>query len=205
MPNSEYVAARCFKCATFQSMRRLKLRTFKCKLCNEKQSLKKIYAISDHAKDIRKVVQDLNMHRMVEKDIKYDKAAKVSSSSSYEGQGRRCLVENQISMNPSRKSKWDAYMPQNDQEDGGSEEENYEAILSLSTPNTARRRSNYTEPAQWIPTRPTNRLSKKNLAIFLSSRSQPLATKRKVNEIAESKEDVVSEKRKCVMKDVSTM
>eukprot|EP00466_Bigelowiella_natans_P007569 jgi/Bigna1/147153/aug1.130_g21861 len=137
MPNVEYVAVRCFNCATFQSMQRTKLGTFKCKLCNEKQSLKKVYAISDRAKDIRKVVQDLNMHRMVAQDVKYQKTVHESSSSN-NGQGRRCLVENQISMDPPRISKWEAYMPQNDKENDGSEDENYEAVLSAPTPSTGR-------------------------------------------------------------------
>jgi len=138
-------------------MQRTKLGTFKCKLCNEKQSLKKVYAISDRAKDIRKVVQDLNMHRMVAQDVKYQKTVHESSSSNNgsnpcyntrsnennifttEGQGRRCLVENQISMDPPRISKWEAYMPQNDKENDGSEDENYEAVLSAPTPSTGRR------------------------------------------------------------------
>mmetsp|Transcript_4334 Transcript_4334/g.6715 ORF Transcript_4334/g.6715 Transcript_4334/m.6715 type:complete len:205 (+) Transcript_4334:99-713(+) len=201
MPNVEYVAVRCFNCATFQSMQRTKLGTFKCKLCNEKQSLKKVYAISDRAKDIRKVVQDLNMHRMVAQDVKYQKTVHESSSSN-NGQGRRCLVENQISMDPPRISKWEAYMPQNDKENDGSEDENYEAVLSAPTPSTGRR-SSKTKSARWISTRSTNRLSKKIPALLTKSRSQSLATKRKIIEIVKSNEDVISEKRKRVVRDVS--
>jgi hypothetical protein len=61
----EYVVLCCFSCGTFQSHQKRKDAKFTCVICHEKQSHRKLYAISDRAQDMRKVVQQLNMQRGV--------------------------------------------------------------------------------------------------------------------------------------------
>jgi uncharacterized Zn finger protein (UPF0148 family) len=62
MPQTFY-AVKCASCGTFQSILFNKRGKFSCKICNEKQSIQKKYAISNKNKDIRQVVMDLNMAR----------------------------------------------------------------------------------------------------------------------------------------------
>jgi hypothetical protein len=63
MGKQEFICVQCFSCKTFQAIIVSKKSKFKCKICNENQTVRKIYAISDQAKDIRLVVQDLNLNR----------------------------------------------------------------------------------------------------------------------------------------------
>ena len=55
-----YIVARCFSCEMFQVIQKPKSKKFKCRMCNEKQSVRKIYCSSDKAKDCRIVVQQYN-------------------------------------------------------------------------------------------------------------------------------------------------
>eukprot|EP01080_Neovahlkampfia_damariscottae_P003996 gene3996-7252_t len=63
MGKQEFICVECFSCKTFQVIIVSKKSKFQCKICNEKQSVRKIYAISDKAKDIRAVVQKMNENR----------------------------------------------------------------------------------------------------------------------------------------------
>eukprot|EP00967_Tisochrysis_lutea_P116858 scaffold188525_cov37-Tisochrysis_lutea.AAC.2 len=58
-----FLAVRCFACGTFQSIQRTKQSKWACKLCHEKQSFQRAYAMSDAAKDVRYAVQELNYMR----------------------------------------------------------------------------------------------------------------------------------------------
>jgi hypothetical protein len=55
-----YIAVRCFQCQMFQVIQKPKSNKFKCPVCNNKQSVRKIYCTSDKAKDCRIVVQQYN-------------------------------------------------------------------------------------------------------------------------------------------------
>ena len=55
-----YVAVRCFSCEMFQVIQKPKSNKFNCRVCNEKQSVRKLYCKSDKAKDCRLVVQQYN-------------------------------------------------------------------------------------------------------------------------------------------------
>ena len=60
----QFQVLRCFKCQTFNTDIVKKDNTkWTCKLCQEKQSVKKIYFVSDSAKDCRIAVQNLNEKR----------------------------------------------------------------------------------------------------------------------------------------------
>jgi hypothetical protein len=68
MGKQEHIAVECFACHMFQSIIKSKNNHFNCKICHEKQTVRKIYAISDNGKgmveilmlDIRGIVQKLN-------------------------------------------------------------------------------------------------------------------------------------------------
>ena len=48
-----FIAVRCFQCGVLQNIQRNKRQKFECKLCGAKQSVRRVYCESDHAKDIR--------------------------------------------------------------------------------------------------------------------------------------------------------
>jgi hypothetical protein len=57
----DYIVLRCFSCQLFQSHQQRADKKFRCVVCGERQSHRHVYAISNRAADLRKVVQDLNM------------------------------------------------------------------------------------------------------------------------------------------------
>lgn len=50
MGKQEFLAVECFSCKMFQVIIKSKKNHFNCKICNEKQTVRKIYAISNQAK-----------------------------------------------------------------------------------------------------------------------------------------------------------
>jgi hypothetical protein len=54
---------KCFECGAFQGSEKKKSAKFACLICHAKQSVRKVYATSELAKDIRLTVQRLNMQR----------------------------------------------------------------------------------------------------------------------------------------------
>ena len=57
-----YVAVRCV-CGAFQAIQSPKSKKFQCRVCGQKQSVRKVYAKSEAAKDVRGVVMRLSMSR----------------------------------------------------------------------------------------------------------------------------------------------
>ncbi|KAL7714696.1 MRN complex-interacting protein N-terminal domain-containing protein [Entamoeba marina] len=62
----EFVLLQCYSCFMFQVHIRNKAKKFACKVCGAKQSYRKILAISDKAKDLRKVCGEYNKQRIEE-------------------------------------------------------------------------------------------------------------------------------------------
>lgn len=59
-----FIAVQCFNCSTMQVKQQKKSSNkWCCVICNEKQSVRKIYAQSFQAKDVRKFVQEVNSGR----------------------------------------------------------------------------------------------------------------------------------------------
>jgi len=58
----EYIAVRCFDnhCGLFGVIQKPKSNCWECRVCHAKQSVRKIYAISFKAADVRQVVSKLN-------------------------------------------------------------------------------------------------------------------------------------------------
>ncbi|CAM8882832.1 unnamed protein product [Rhodiola kirilowii] len=60
---STFIAVQCFQCLTMQVKMKNRSNKWSCVVCNEKQSVRKVYAHSSMAKDVRKFVQSFNMSR----------------------------------------------------------------------------------------------------------------------------------------------
>lgn len=98
---------RCYSCGTFQAKQRTKSKKWNCKLCGSKQSLRKVYACSSKAADIRPIVMNLNMarsHQNLEDEADEDE--------SNEQHQTVLLPEDQTEakMGGNAGSKWDAYL-----------------------------------------------------------------------------------------------
>ncbi|KAL6509811.1 hypothetical protein OROGR_022299 [Orobanche gracilis] len=65
MPTT-FIAVQCFQCSTMQ-VKQLKKSSNKwiCVVCNQNQSVRKVFAQSAMARDVRKIVQSLNMSRQL--------------------------------------------------------------------------------------------------------------------------------------------
>ena len=59
----EYLALQCAQCRAFVSQQRRKDKKWVCKLCAFKQSITRVYFVSDRAADVRMFIQDANMKR----------------------------------------------------------------------------------------------------------------------------------------------
>ncbi|XP_057793246.1 uncharacterized protein LOC131009858 [Salvia miltiorrhiza] len=65
MPIS-FIAVQCFECSTMQVKQQKKSSNkWSCVVCNQKQSVRKVFAQSFMAKDVRKFVQNFNMSRQL--------------------------------------------------------------------------------------------------------------------------------------------
>ncbi|KAK9130067.1 hypothetical protein Sjap_010554 [Stephania japonica] len=64
MVSTVFIAVQCCQCATMQVKQKKKSSNkWSCVVCNQKQSVRKIYAQGLQAKDVRKFVQNFNMSR----------------------------------------------------------------------------------------------------------------------------------------------
>ncbi|KAN0043049.1 hypothetical protein ACTA71_010684 [Dictyostelium dimigraforme] len=59
----EYLLVQCFSCTMFQVSQKKKKKDFQCKICNEKQSIRKVYGVSFMAKDLTTLVKKYNMEK----------------------------------------------------------------------------------------------------------------------------------------------
>lgn len=114
MGKIEYIAVQCFQCHAFQVAQQTKTNKWNCKICNSKQTIKKIYAISFQAKDIRPIVQDLNLKRNeIEKQRNAQPTEReddsvidsYSISSKYENDERTQFIDAPLH------NKWSKYVP----------------------------------------------------------------------------------------------
>ncbi|KAF4521467.1 hypothetical protein B566_EDAN001764, partial [Ephemera danica] len=92
----EFHVLRCYSCSVFQVHFVKKSNKWQCKMCNEKQSLKKVYGVGT-GKDCRLHVQKLNSLHLVEQE--------------------------QAAGETSGQSKWDRYIEEKPQQDSESDSE----------------------------------------------------------------------------------
>ncbi|KAF2077412.1 hypothetical protein CYY_001261 [Polysphondylium violaceum] len=57
----EYILVKCFSCTTFQVQQKNKKNSFSCKMCGAKQTVQKVYGISNTAKPLSELVKKYNM------------------------------------------------------------------------------------------------------------------------------------------------
>ncbi|GAB4819479.1 hypothetical protein N2152v2_006525 [Parachlorella kessleri] len=60
MGKQEFMAVQCCQCSAFQVQQVKKVNKFACSMCSYKQSVQRVFAKSNQAKDIREVVQAYN-------------------------------------------------------------------------------------------------------------------------------------------------
>ncbi|KAL6572279.1 hypothetical protein OROMI_013237 [Orobanche minor] len=106
MPTT-FIAVQCFQCSTMQ-VKQLKksINKWSCVVCNQKQSVRKVFAQSAMARDVRKIVQNLNMSRQLS-----DQKQSLSEE-----------IEAFDSQNDSRKTKridWSEYVDDQEESYGG--------------------------------------------------------------------------------------
>ena len=105
----EFQVLKCFSCETFNTDIVKKNNTkWQCKLCGEKQSVKKVYFQSSSAQDCRQAVQTLNENRgskdeQEEEFTEYDEFTEEASDSVLE------LNESKIVKIPGQVSRWHKY------------------------------------------------------------------------------------------------
>jgi len=116
---------RCFdeKCGTFQVQQAKKDKKWKCNMCGEKQSLKRIYFESTDARECRVIVQDFNMKRATgggePKPLNFQRPALTTFQAedlpieSFFEDGPRRQPESK----PSTKQKWDIYLENEEPEE----------------------------------------------------------------------------------------
>ncbi|CAB3231356.1 unnamed protein product [Arctia plantaginis] len=100
---------RCYKCLTFQVHQTKKSNKWECKLCSEKQSVKRHYGIGT-AKDCRLHVQKLNSMRGEIDELKCGQMQR-NSQSDEEGDDKELLESIEVVSQPQPvSSKWSDYL-----------------------------------------------------------------------------------------------
>jgi hypothetical protein len=125
MGKQEHICIQCFSCKTFQAIIVSKKNKFKCKICGENQTVRKIYAISDQAKDIRLVVQDLNLNRPDEEPEQEIKKETVKL----------------ISTPPEPAEKWKEFLDEEDENEDEKEDDPRYTTLDPSMQKKKRKRN----------------------------------------------------------------
>jgi hypothetical protein len=132
MGKTEFIAIQCYQCKTFQVGRQTKSNKWTCKLCNSKQSIRKIYAVSNQAKDIRKLIQKLNLERhKIEENLKQSEPSSPETNSV-------------VQQKPPKQSKWAKYMPPKKEESDDEIDETVTTVLEEPT-RTQRRKKRKSE------------------------------------------------------------
>jgi hypothetical protein len=140
MGKIEYIAVQCFQCHAFQVAQQTKANKWSCKICNSKQTVRKIFAISYQAKDIRPIVQDLNLKRgEIEKNQKNQKLESDNNEdlNSYllENENNEANDEPKITLQP---RKWAKYVPTENNQDN-QEDEEPDVVITTMMPEKKKR------------------------------------------------------------------
>jgi predicted RNA-binding Zn-ribbon protein involved in translation (DUF1610 family) len=106
----EHIVVRCYSCQSFQAQQLRKTNDFVCKMCGAKQSVRKIYARSFKAADIRPIVQEYNMKRgEIEEEAAQNTVVQV------ELRAQRRMneaehVQNTPDSTPHKSNEWDQFL-----------------------------------------------------------------------------------------------
>lgn len=99
---------RCYKCLVFQVHQAKKSNKWECKLCGEKQSVKRHYGIGT-AKDCRYHVQKLNCIRGEINELNYDSADNTLVSDDEENINENWTMQ-KLNIETPQHSKWSSYI-----------------------------------------------------------------------------------------------
>ncbi|XP_057758289.1 uncharacterized protein LOC130978972 [Arachis stenosperma] len=106
-----FIAVQCCQCSTMQVKQKKKSSNkWNCAVCNQKQSVRKVFAQGFMAKDLRKFVQSFNMSRKLVDDGEWLQAGTLGSLSEHRDD------EIELPINPEKKRRidWTAYLDQED-------------------------------------------------------------------------------------------
>jgi len=106
----EYIAIPCFDCRTAQCIQKPKSGKFVYRLCNAKQSVRKIFAISFQAKDIRPIVQQINTKRG-EREWEREQQAREQADAWQHDEEGECTDENEYPASFDSASQSEAAFP----------------------------------------------------------------------------------------------
>ncbi|CAI9116451.1 OLC1v1017594C1 [Oldenlandia corymbosa var. corymbosa] len=106
MPPTIFQALQCFQCSTMQVKQQKKSSNkWNCVVCNQKQSVRKVYAQGFMAKDVRKFVQNFNMSRQLAEQ----------NLLNVDGQDEALGIGDQISVNGKpKRTDWTEYVDPED-------------------------------------------------------------------------------------------
>ncbi|XP_010415885.1 PREDICTED: UPF0544 protein C5orf45 homolog isoform X2 [Camelina sativa] len=107
MASTVFIALQCFECSTMQVKQKKKSSNkWVCVVCNQKQSVKKVFAQGFKAKDLRFFVQSFNMSRKVSDD---EALAIVDSCSEVDVKGE-VDGEEVLDVREKKRSDWSEYL-----------------------------------------------------------------------------------------------
>jgi hypothetical protein len=107
MGKQEFMAVKCCQCSAFQVQQVKQSNKFTCSLCGQKQSVQRMYARSNMARDIREVVQAYNSARS-DADAEADQAV-LAGPSDWQA-GEEAQVGPHQAAGPGRaESKWASF------------------------------------------------------------------------------------------------
>lgn len=110
---------RCCQCGAFQSQQVKQVQKFSCALCNTKQTVQKVYAISSSGADIRKHVQALNLQRGSADAAAEEFALEQRVAGVADASNRQALPQGgQPRTNPADARRWAEYVEEEDQDHG---------------------------------------------------------------------------------------
>lgn len=113
----EFYAVQCFQCEQYQVAQARKDRRFSCKLCGAKQSVRRIFARSHAAKDVRSFIQEMNYARGMAAEA-YDDHLEAGLSENCDGDStedkpntQNVAVASKREIGPTNPSRWAGFLP----------------------------------------------------------------------------------------------
>ncbi|XP_027925070.1 uncharacterized protein LOC114182400 [Vigna unguiculata] len=100
-----FIALQCYQCSTMQVKQKKSSNKWSCAVCNQKQSVRRVFAQGFMAKDVRKFVQDFNMSRQSFDDGEWPLAETLDPAPE--------ISDGEVSRQK-RRNDWSAYLDQED-------------------------------------------------------------------------------------------
>ncbi|EFC42039.1 predicted protein [Naegleria gruberi] len=131
----EHAIFQCFNCTAFSINQVTKNRKWKCKLCGSQQSIRKVFANSNQPKDLRPIVQELNMKRgEIEQEV--------LEARQLEEENEEQIVEKKPIYKQASASKWSQFKEEKKRyvhDDDEDEDEGFDVVTSLEKEKKSRK------------------------------------------------------------------